>query len=38
MKSTNYKDLIVWQRAINLATWIYSLTTRFPKEELYGME
>ena len=37
MKSTNYKDLIVWQRAIDLATWIYSLTSRFPKEELYGI-
>lgn len=37
MKSTNYKDLIVWQKAIDLATWIYNLTSIFPKEELYGI-
>ena len=37
MKSTNYKDLIVWQKAIDLATWIYSVTSMFPKEELYGI-
>ena len=37
MRSTDYKDLIVWQKAIDLATWIYSLTSRFPKEELYGI-
>ena len=37
MRSTDYKDLIVWQKAIDLATWIYSLTAGFPKEELYGI-
>lgn len=37
MKSTDYKDLVVWQKAIDFATWIYSLTSRFPKEELYGI-
>src|SRR3990172_4456566 len=36
-RSTNYKDLIVWQKAIDLATWIYSHTAGFPKEEIYGI-
>ena len=37
MKSTDYKDLVVWQKGIELATWLYETTTRFPKEELYGI-
>ena len=36
-KSINYKDLVVWQKAIDLATWVYGLTSRFPKEEIYGI-
>jgi hypothetical protein len=31
------KDLIVWQRAIDLVEKIYPLTQRFPREELYGL-
>ena len=37
MKSNDYKDLIVWQKGIELATWIYNLTAQFPKEEIYGI-
>ncbi len=33
----NYNDLIVWQKAMDLATEIYGLTTKLPKEELYGL-
>lgn len=33
MKS--YKELIVWQRGIDLVTLIYQETLKFPKEELY---
>lgn len=33
----NYRDLIVWQKAIDLVTEIYRLTRDFPKEELYGL-
>ncbi len=36
-KATDYKDLVVWQKAIDLATWIYSLTAGLPKEEIYGI-
>ena len=33
----SYKDLIVWQRAMELVTAVYELTEGFPKEELYGL-
>ena len=35
--SHGYKDLIVWQKAVDLATFIYELTEPFPKHELYGL-
>ena len=34
---SNYKELVVWQKAILLVTDIYKLTKIFPKEELYGL-
>lgn len=33
----NYKKLDVWNRAVEFATQIYSVTKNFPKEELYGL-
>lgn len=33
----SYKQLIVWQRSIELATEVYELTESFPKEEIYGL-
>ena len=32
-----FKDLIVWQKSIEIVTVIYSLTASFPKEEMYGI-
>ena len=32
-----YKDLVVWQKAMDLVTEIYRITARFSKEELYGL-
>jgi four helix bundle protein len=32
-----HKDLVVWQKAMDLVTAIYHLTRAFPKEELYGL-
>lgn len=37
MKVKSYKELIVWQRAMELVREIYLVTTRFPKDELYGL-
>jgi four helix bundle protein len=33
----SYRDLKVWQKAVNLCEEIYRLTTLFPKSELYGL-
>ena len=33
----SYRDLIVWQRAIQMSVAIYKLTSCFPREELYGL-
>jgi four helix bundle protein len=33
----SYKDLIIWQKSIDLAVEIYKLSSKFPKEEIYGM-
>jgi four helix bundle protein len=33
----NYRNLQVWQRGHALTLAIYSLTKRFPKEELFGV-
>lgn len=33
----SYKELIVWQKSIQLVVEIYELTEDFPKEEIYGL-
>jgi four helix bundle protein len=33
----SFRDLIVWQRSIEMAAEVYRLTKTFPREELYGM-
>jgi len=33
----NYKDLKVWQKSYELCFKIYRITTKFPKEERYGL-
>jgi four helix bundle protein len=37
MAVKDYRQLIVWQRAMDLVESVYRLTTRYPKEELYGL-
>jgi four helix bundle protein len=32
-----YKDLIVWQKSIDLSIKIYKITFLFPKDELFGL-
>lgn len=36
-KIQSYRDLIVWQEAMNLIEMIYKLTKNYPKEEIYGL-
>ena len=33
----SYRDLVAWQRAMDLVNAIYEITALFPKEELYGL-
>jgi len=36
-KINTYKDLIVWQKAIELVSDVYSITKTFPSEEKFGI-
>jgi len=33
----HYKDLVVWQKAMDLVTDIYKATDSFPKKEVYSL-
>ncbi|MAU71733.1 MAG: four helix bundle protein [Pseudozobellia sp.] len=33
----NYKDLIVWQKSMDLVEKVYQLTSTFPQEEKFGL-
>jgi four helix bundle protein len=33
----DFKDLIIWQKGMDIAEKCYFLTKKFPKDELYGM-
>jgi four helix bundle protein len=33
----SFKDLIVWQRSIELTTNVYKLTAKFPESERFGL-
>lgn len=32
-----FRDLLIWQKAMNLVTNTYQITQKFPKEELFGL-
>jgi len=36
-KIESFKDLIVWQKGIDLVSDIYEVTHKYPKDELYGL-
>ena len=33
----SFKDLVVWQRSIELTTDVYKLTSKFPESERFGL-
>ena len=33
----SYRDLIVWQKSMELVVAVYELTENYPKSELYGL-
>ncbi|MBO5720510.1 MAG: four helix bundle protein [Bacteroidales bacterium] len=37
MKNSNYKNLLVWQKAMDLVVEIYKISKLLPKEEKYGI-
>ena len=37
MPVQNYRELIVWQKAMGLVKLVYGFTKKFPKEELFGL-
>ena len=37
MKVRSYKDLTVWQAAMDLVERVYALTRQFPKHEMYAL-
>jgi len=37
MYVTSFKELIVWQRSMELVKEIYSITFKYPKSETYGL-
>lgn len=37
MAAKSFRELVVWQRAMELATTLYTLTQKFPREEMYGL-
>src|ERR1051325_1703932 len=37
MAGKNYRDLIAWQKAMDLVEMVYKATDQFPKEEIYGL-
>jgi four helix bundle protein len=37
MEIRNYRDLLVWQKSMEIVTAIYQTTARFPKHEIYGL-
>ncbi len=36
-RPASYRDLLVWQKGIELAKTVYRLTSTFPAEEKYGL-
>jgi four helix bundle protein len=37
MNDKPHKNLIAWQRSMDLVVGVYEITKRFPEEEMYGL-
>jgi four helix bundle protein len=37
MSIKSYRDLVAWQKGIDLCELIYRASSRFPREEIYGL-
>lgn len=36
-KINSFEDLLVWQKAIEISVEVYKITSKFPKEEVFGI-
>lgn len=36
-KITSFRDLVIWQKGLEIAKEIYEITKSFPKEEIFGL-
>ena len=36
-KVSSYKDLVVWQKSVDIVVDVYALTEMFPQQEVYGL-
>jgi four helix bundle protein len=36
-RSNSYRDLIIWQKSMDLTKMVYQITYSFPKDEVYGL-
>jgi four helix bundle protein len=34
---SSYRELIAWQKSVDLVTEIYAITKNFPRDEIYGL-
>ncbi len=37
MAVRNYRDLVLWQKAMDLVEVVYRISRQFPQDELYGL-
>jgi len=37
VKARSYRDLLIWQQSMALASTVYAVTRSFPREELFGL-
>ncbi len=37
MKISSYRDLVAWQKSMDLVVSVYQLTEVFPKEDVFGL-
>ena len=36
-KVKSYRDLLIWQKGMEIVNEVYLITNQFPKEEMYGI-
>lgn len=37
MKIVSFRDLLIWQKSMQLVNNVYAITKSFPKDEMFGL-